>query len=88
MNAFSRSNLGVALLRLLEAESRLGALEARHDGRDVLTPGLLKDESIVRDVRWSVREAKRLIEAATALDDMEQADSVPAPDSNTRRVGG
>jgi hypothetical protein len=34
-----------------------------------------------------VTEAIRLIENAHAIDDMESADSVPAPDSNTRRMG-
>lgn len=87
MNAFSRSNLGVAMLRLLEARSKLGALAARQDARDVLTPGLLKDEALVRDVEWSVKEAQRLIEAATQLDDMESADTLPLPaESNVRGV--
>lgn len=79
MNAFARSNLGVATLRLLEATTKLTALEARIARRAEPLSAVHKDERDVRDAAWSVREAARLIEAATTLEDLESADTLPSP---------
>ena len=82
MNAFARSNLSVALLRLEEAYGqlgRIGALESLDACKRAWTA--------VDQAKWAVREAMRLVENACAVDEMESADSVPAPDSNTRRIG-
>jgi hypothetical protein len=78
VNAFARSNLSVAIGRLAEAQGRLQS-EGAGSGRGALVN--------VQQALWCVTEAIRLIENAGALDDMESADSVPAPDSNTRRMG-
>jgi hypothetical protein len=85
VNAFARSNLAVALLRLVETQSRLATCLARG----------LKTETDQHRVayeigaaEWGVREAIRLVEAATALDEMESVDTLPSPpDSGARRIG-
>lgn len=71
---------------------KLATLEARIAERDTLMPGVLRDERLVTDARWSVREAQRLIDAATGLDEvceeMEKADTLPLPpESGARRMG-
>jgi hypothetical protein len=80
MNAFARSNLAVAALRLTEARNKAQVLVLR-------APDDHEGVSRLMAIDWSLREALRLIDAATAIDDMESADSVPAPDSNARRIG-
>jgi hypothetical protein len=84
VNAFARSNLSVAIGRLAEAQGRLqGENETGLQGHGRNSVNLVN----VQQALWCVTEAIRLIENAGALDDMESADSVPAPDSNTRRMG-
>lgn len=89
MNTFARSNLTVALLRLAEAQSKLEAVSNRAAR---MRTGTDEDRAIVYEsigaAKWCVREAVRLVEACTALDDMESANTLPAPDSETRRVSG
>lgn len=82
MNAFARSNLAVATLRLTEARAKVvqvvnGSSVDEHERASRLMA-----------VDWSIREALRLIEDAGALSDMESATTLPAPDSETRRVSG
>jgi hypothetical protein len=80
MNAFARSNLAVALLRLIEAKSTLETLPQVRDSVECFRR--------VGGAEWGVREAIRLIEAATALDEMESVDTLPSPpDSGARRIG-
>jgi hypothetical protein len=81
MNAFARSNLTVAIMRLAEAQGRL---QSQADLPYLTERGALVN---VQQALWCVTEAMRLIENAHAIDDMESADSVPAPDSNARRIG-
>jgi hypothetical protein len=84
MNAFARSNLTVAIMRLAEAQGRLqsqeGQMQQGHPNNSASLVG-------VQQALWCVTEAMKLIENAHAIDDMESADSVPAPDSNARRIG-
>ena len=79
MNAFARSNLAVALLRLEEARAKAEVLEcAMPKGAGYAKPA---------EIHWSVREAIRLVNDALAVDEMESTDTLPAPDSETRRIG-
>lgn len=83
MNAFARSNLSVATLRLTEAREKARQLTNqahRLDEHEVAARAMA--------IEWAMREAMRLIDAATAIDEMESTDTLPAaPDSNTRRIG-
>lgn len=87
MNAFSRSNLSVALLRLAEARGKLEVVSTRA-GRartDVEREVLFE---AIGAAMWCVREAARLVENAGALDDLESVDTLPSPpDSGARRIG-
>ena len=83
MNAFARSNLAVALLRLQEARGSLetvGAFETLEACR--------RGWGKVDAAAWAVREAMSLIENACAVDEMESADTLPMPpESGARRMG-
>lgn len=89
MNAFARSNLAVAMLRLEEARHSLSTLQHRPRKTFEEVCELFKS---IGAIEWSVREAQRLVEAATGIEDvaekMESADTLPAPDSETRRMSG
>lgn len=76
MNAFSRSNLSVALLRLREAQHALATLQHRPRRSFEEICELFKS---LGAIEWSVREAQRLVDAATALDEMESVDTLPMP---------
>ena len=89
MNAFARSNLSVALLRLSEAQSKLEAVSNR--AARIATATDVETEVFYETLgaaKWCVREAVRLVENAGAVDDMESADTLPMPpDSGARRIG-
>jgi geranylgeranyl pyrophosphate synthase len=86
MNAFARSNLSVALLRLQEAKHSLETLQHRPRRTFEEVCELFKS---IGAIEWSVREAQRLVENATALDEMESTDTLPMPpESGARRAGG
>lgn len=85
MNAFARSNLSVALLRLAEAQTALATLQHRPRKTFEEVCELFKS---VGAAEWSVREAMRLVENAAALDEMESVDTLPMPpESGSRRMG-
>lgn len=80
MNAFSRSNLAVAMLWLVEAKRKLETVPHVRDD--------VERSRRVGAAEWGVREAIRLIEAATAVDEMESVDTLPMPPgSGVKGVG-
>jgi hypothetical protein len=81
VNVFQRSNLSVALLRLVEAQQKAKAMAAEvPDDKYVAT--------MSSTIEWSVLEAMRQIENTLALEEVESADTLPMPpESGARRTG-
>lgn len=80
MNAFARSNLAVALLRLEEARAKAEVFELERPR----SAGYERPAAM----HWSIREAIRLVQDALSLDEMESVDTLPMPpESGERRMG-
>jgi hypothetical protein len=81
VNVFQRSNLSVALLRLVEAQQKAKAMAAE-------VPGDRYVAAMASTIEWSVLEAMRQIENTLALEEVESADTLPMPpESGQRRTG-
>ncbi len=86
MNAFAKSNLSVALLRLAEARSKLETMAHKPTATEEQRQRFWEDMGAIQ---WSVREAVRLVENAAAVDEMESSDTLPpVPESGARKVLG
>ena len=83
MNAFARSNLAVAILRLEEAYGQLGKVGALES-----IDACKRAWDAIDQAKWGIREALRLVEDGCAIDEMESVDTLPMPpESGARRMG-